>query len=52
MAKANENLIINQARDKNKQILCEKHGIVILYIGFYENLEEKLTNILKENNII
>lgn len=52
IAKANENLIINQARDKNKQILCEKHGIVILYISFNENLEEKLTNLLKENNII
>lgn len=52
ITKANENLIINQARDKNKQILCEKHGIVILYIGFNENLEEKLTNLLKENNVI
>ena len=43
-----ESLKSIQKRDKRKKQLCEEHGVKLYYINYDENVETKLTKILKE----
>lgn len=42
---------LNLLRDKNKRNLCDEHNIKILYLNYNDNLNEKLSVLLKENGI-
>ena len=43
---ANQALMECIDRDKNKKKLCEKNGLKIFYIGFFEDKETRLLQIL------
>jgi hypothetical protein len=44
----NEGFKKRKKLDKNKFRLCNEHNIKIYYIGYYENVKEKLTKILND----
>lgn len=49
---AEENLVLTQLRDQIKNQYCEDNNIPLLRIRYDEDIEEKLTKFLKEQNLI
>ena len=47
-ASANEEFNNANVRDKVKKDLCDKHGIKIYYINYYDNIDESVYSILKD----
>ena len=43
-----ERLKYTQQLDKRKKNLCEEHGVKLYYINYNEDVETKLSKILKE----